>query len=210
VIRSTILVLFFGAAAVSAQGPGGAPVSGLPKVLLVGDSISGGYEKPLRQLLAGKAEIDRISNSGGPTTSGLEHLAEFSAGKWAVVVFNYGLHDMKLDTGAHQVEIAQYEANLKTIADALRKSGAKLVWATTTPVPTGKLSPKRERADPALYNAAAARALQGKVDAVCDLYAAMLPREDELQHKENVHYKVEGYAFLAEQVAAAVKPLLTR
>ena len=91
---------------------------------------------------------------------------------------------------------------------ALRKTGAKLIWVTTTPVPTGKLSPKRERTDVPLYNDAAAHTLQGKVDRVCDLYTAVLPREAELQLKENVHFTPAGYDFLAQQVAASIEALL--
>ena len=169
-----------------------------------------GYTEPVTKLLAGKADVHRIGENGGPTSNGVAHLNQLPAGHWDVITFNYGLHDMKLDTGSHQVEIPQYEANLKIIVDALRRTGAKLIWVTTTPVPTGKLSPQRERADPPLYNEAAARALQGKVDAVCDLYTAVLPREAELQLKENVHFTPAGYDFLARQVAATVEAQLKK
>jgi lysophospholipase L1-like esterase len=39
---------------------------------------------------------------------------------------------------------------------------------------------------------------------VCDLYSAVLPRESELQLKENVHFTPAGYDFLAQQVASAI------
>ncbi len=163
-----------------------------------------GYTEPVKHLLAGKADVQRIGENGGPTSNGVAHLAQLPAGPWNVITFNYGLHDMKLDTGSHQVDIPQYRANLKIIVDALRQTGARLIWVTTTPVPRGNLNPKRERADVPLYNDAAAHELQGKVDAVCDLYTAVLPREPELQLKENVHFSPAGYDFLAEQVANAI------
>jgi lysophospholipase L1-like esterase len=216
-MRLLLLAALFTAAAL-AQEPGGAVAAdplreivdqpGLPRVLIIGDSISMGYTEPLRKLLAGKANVHRIGENGGPTTNGVAYIDKIPAGHWDVITFNYGLHDMKLDTGSHQVEIAQYEANLKTIVEALRKTGAKLIWVTTTPVPTGKLNPKRERTDVPIYNEAAARALQGKIDAVCDLYTAALPRESELQLKENVHFTPAGYDFLAQQVAASVEAQL--
>lgn len=204
-MKYAALVSLLIAAAALAQEPGG-----LPRVLIIGDSISMGYTEPVTKLLAGKADVHRIGENGGPTSNGVAHLNQLPAGHWDVITFNYGLHDMKLDTGSHQVEIPQYEANLKIIVDALRRTGAKLIWVTTTPVPTGKLSPQRERADPPLYNEAAARALQGKVDAVCDLYTAVLPREAELQLKENVHFTPAGYDFLARQVAATVEAQLKK
>ncbi len=167
-----------------------------------------GYTEPVKKLLTGKADVQRIAENGGPTTNGVAHLDQLPAGPWDVISFNFGLHDLKLDTGSHQVDIPQYEANLKIIVDALRKTGARLVWVTTTPVPTGKLSPKRERSDVPLYNEAASGVLKGKVDAVCDLYTAVLPREPELQLKENVHFSPAGYDFLAQQVAAAIEAQL--
>jgi acyl-CoA thioesterase-1 len=203
-MRSTFLLIFTAAAAL-AQEPGG----GLPRVLIIGDSISMGYTEPVQKLLAGKATVQRIGENGGPTTNGVAHIDKLPAGHWDVITFNFGLHDLKLDTGSHQVEIPDYEANLKIIVDALRKTGAKLIWVTTTPVPTGKLNPKRERSDAPLYNEAAARALKGKVDAVCDLYTAVLPQEPELQLKENVHFTPAGYDYLAQQVAASIEALLS-
>jgi lysophospholipase L1-like esterase len=216
-MRPAILSILIAAAAL-AQEPGGAvpanplrevaDVPGLPRILVIGDSISMGYTEPLRKLLTGKANVHRIGENGGPTSNGVAHIDQLPAGHWDVITFNYGLHDMKLDTGSHQVDVPQYETNLKIIVEALHKTGAKLIWVTTTPVPTGKLNPKRERTDAPLYNEAAARALKGKVDAVCDLYTAVLPREPELQLKENVHFTPAGYDFLAQQVAASIEAQL--
>jgi acyl-CoA thioesterase-1 len=196
------------AAAAFSQTPGGGR---LPKVLVIGDSISIGYTEPLKKILAGKYEISHNPENGGPTSNGIAHIDEWlAAGHWDVITFNFGLHDLKLDTGPHQVEIPQYQANLKTILAALHKTGAKLIWVTTTPVPTGHLNPKRERPDVPLYNDAAAHVIKGQVDAVCDLYTAVLPRESEMQQKENVHFTPEGYEFLAGQVAAAIQSQLPR
>lgn len=211
--------LVLSAALLFGQEPGGALASnplrdvgdqpGLPRVLIIGDSISMGYTEPVRKLLAGKANVHRIGENGGPTSNGVGHLDRLPAGHWDVITFNYGLHDMKLDGGTHQVEIPWYESNLKLIVAGLRKTGAKLVWVTTTPVPTGKLSPQRSRSDVPLYNAAALKVLTGEVDSVCDLYTAVLPREPELQLKENVHFTPAGYEFLAEQVAGCVQRALS-
>ncbi len=211
------LILTLIALAAFAQEPGAVAANAagmavddpkLPRVLVIGDSISGGYTAPLRKLLAGKANVHHADGNGGPTSNGVAHIGKLPPGKWDVITFNFGLHDIKLDTGKHQVDIADYEANLKLIADDLRKTGAKLVWVTTTPVPEGKLNPPRAVPDAPLYNEAAMRALKGRVDAVCDFYVAMLPRTAELQMRQNVHFKPAGYDFLAEQLAATVQPLL--
>jgi acyl-CoA thioesterase-1 len=112
---------------------------------------------------------------------------------------------LKLDEkGGHQVEIPQYEANLKLIAERLKKTGAKLIWVTTTPVPSGKLSPPRKTEDVVEYNRAAVRVLSDLRVFGWDLYFSVLTRVGELQLKENVHFTPAGYEFLAQQVKIAI------
>lgn len=58
----------------SAPHPSLAPVEDvakLPRVLLIGDSISMGYTVPVRKLLEGKANVHRIPTNGGPTSKGI-------------------------------------------------------------------------------------------------------------------------------------------
>ena len=47
---------------------------GLPRVLLIGDSISVGYTLPVRALLRGQANVHRLPENGGPTIRGLEQI----------------------------------------------------------------------------------------------------------------------------------------
>ena len=53
----------------------------LPRVLLIGDSISIGYTVPTRELLAGVANVHRIPVNGGPTTRGVEAIDEWLGGE---------------------------------------------------------------------------------------------------------------------------------
>ena len=67
-------------------------VPGLPRMLLIGDSISIGYTLPVRERLAGKANVHRIPENGGPTTNGLARLdAWLGTQRWDVIHFNWGL-----------------------------------------------------------------------------------------------------------------------
>src|SRR2546430_2696439 len=68
----------------------------LPRVLLIGDSISIGYTIPTRELLKGKANLHRIPANGGSTKDGLANIDKWlGTGKWDVIHFNWGLHDLK-------------------------------------------------------------------------------------------------------------------
>src|SRR5476651_196349 len=113
--------------------------AGLPRVFLIGDSISMGYTVPVRELLKGKANVHRPLTNGGPTPNGLAHLDQWlGTGKWDVIHFNWGLHDLKwcddkgtiteVGVGHQQVPVEDYEKNLRTLVARLKKTGAKLIW----------------------------------------------------------------------------------
>jgi len=183
----------------------------LPRVLLIGDSISIGYTPPVRKLLAGQANVHRIPENGGPTTNGVAKLEKWlGSGKWDAIHFNWGLHDLKLDTGAHQVPLEQYEKNLRALVKTMKGTGAKLIWASTTPVPQGKVSPKRDPADVPKYNAAAKRIMDDEGVATNDLYTFALPRLKQLQQPVNVHFTEAGSAALADEVARAISAALKK
>lgn len=178
----------------------------LPRVLLIGDSISIGYTPVVRELLAGKADVQRIPGNGGPTINGLAHLDEWlGSGRWDVIHFNWGLHDLKImDDGKRQVPLEDYERNLRELVKRLKRTGARLVWASTTPVPAGKLSPPRETADVPAYNGVALKIMEENGIAIDDLYGFALPRLPEIQLDANVHFTQAGYRALAERVAESV------
>ena len=98
-------------------------VAGLPRVLLIGDSISMGYTPAVRELLAGKANVHRPPTNCGPTIRGLEQIdAWLGDGHWDVIHFNFGLHDLKImESGKHQVALDQYEKNLRQLVQRIRQ-----------------------------------------------------------------------------------------
>jgi hypothetical protein len=76
----------------------------LPRVLIIGDSISIGYTKPTQKLLKGKADVRRISGNGGHTGRGIENLDKWlGEEKWDVIHFNWGLWDLAYRPGESKV-----------------------------------------------------------------------------------------------------------
>lgn len=185
-------------------------VAGLPRVLLIGDSISIGYTLPVREMLKGKANVHRIPANGATTKLTLGKLDGWlGTGKWDVIHINWGLHDLRImDDGKHQVSIEDYEKNLVELATRLKKTGAKVIFATTTPVPEGKVSPVRVPADVAKYNAVAVKVMKKHKIAIDDLYAAVLPRLSEFQRPVNVHFTDPGSEFLAGFVVKSITKAL--
>jgi acyl-CoA thioesterase-1 len=196
----------------------------LPRVMIIGDSISVGYTDEVRRLLAGKANVHRVVGNAGPSSSGVEKMKEWLAptnGAWDVIHFNFGLHDLKLGSGGkdnqpyatsdgHQVSLEDYEKNLSQIVAKFKTTGAALVWCSTTPVPTGKVDPPRQRDDVMKYNEVASQVMIKNGVAIDDLFAIALPRIADTQLPLNVHFTKEGYVELAKQVAASIEDALKK
>jgi len=182
----------------------------LPRVLLIGDSISIGYTVPVRKALAGVANIHRINTNGGPTSNGVKQVdAWVREGKWDVIHFNFGLHDLKIMDDKRQVPLDEYEANLRKIVERLQQTGAKLIWCSTTPVPEGKLNPPRDPADVAKYNAVAKKIMDEKHIPIDELNAFATSRLKEIQQPVNVHFTAKGSEALGEEVAKSIKAALS-
>ena len=183
---------------------------GLPRVLLIGDSISMGYTLPVRELLKGKANVHRIPANGGSTKDGLASIESWlGKEKWDVIHFNWGLHDLKhwkdgkLDPAGPQVcPLDKYETNLRALVKRMQATGAKLIWATTTPVPEGTQG--RTAGDELKYNEVASRVMKELGVPTDDLHGLCLPKLAEWQFPKNVHFQATGNAGFAAQVAAEI------
>jgi len=212
-----LLALFAFAAATLAQNTPVpeyfAPIEdrpGLPRVLLIGDSISVGYTLPVRELLKDKANVHRIPVNGGPSSRAVARMDQWIGDKkWDVIHFNFGIHDLVLlKEGRRQVEPGDYEKNLRAVVTKLKATGARLIWASTTPIPEGAVAPAFDFARVPEYNAIAKRVMTENGVAIDDLNAAVTPRLAELQNPNDVHFKPESYAFLAKHVAASIEAAL--
>lgn len=194
----------------------------LPKVLILGDSISIGYFPYVKEFLKGKANVNRPFKSDGAaencqgTTNGIKNIDRWIGDtKWDIIHFNFGLHDIKhVDaiTGKNsekledprQAEPKQYKKNLRMITDKLKTASAKIVFATTTPFPENVGGPLREYGDAEKYNKIALKIMKRNNVQVNDLFGFVLPRMSELQRPNNVHFTDEGSKALAEQVSKII------
>jgi acyl-CoA thioesterase-1 len=191
----------------------------LPKVLILGDSISIGYFPYVKEYLKAKADVTRPFKSDGKpencqgTTNGIANIDRWIGDtKWDVIHFNFGLHDIKhIDskTGKNsneledprQSEPKQYKKNLKYITKVLKATNARLVYATTTPYPENVAGPLRAYGDAEKYNKIALKIMKKHNVWIDDLFGFILPKMNELQRPNNVHFTDEGSKELAEQVS---------
>lgn len=176
----------------------------LPRVLLIGDSISIGYTAATRALLKGQANVHRIPTNGGPTTKGMQSIDKWLGdGNWDVIHFNWGLHDLKYIQDKKQVSLDDYNRNLRCLVQRMKKTGATLIWCSTTPVPDG-VKPPRKNAEVLEYNAVATKIMDEYGIVTDDLYTFANEQLEKIQRPNNVHFTPQGSKTLAKQVADSI------
>jgi hypothetical protein len=132
--------------------PSASAEDSLPRVLIIGDSI---YNTPSRMAtdqLKGRVEVVwqyKVSTFHSGTA--LEKMDELlGEKKWDLIHFNFGFTDlmykdpntesiraMSKEAGGIRVSSPQvYEKNLRELVKRFQATGAKLIWASTTPIPT--------------------------------------------------------------------------
>lgn len=122
-------------------------------------------------------------------------------GKWDLIHFNFGIHD-------RATPLTDYENRLEKIVARLEQTGAKLVWASTTPIPKDEAT-KQTPESIIERNAVAARVMERHGIAVDDLFAFITPHLATAQNPNDVHFNAMGYQLLGEQVAKSVRANLT-
>ena len=176
----------------------------LPHVLLIGDSVSGGYTLATRKLLTGRANVHKAPENCGPTANGLRKLGVWLAGeKWEAIHFNFGIHDRKTPPDV-------YEQNLEQLVARLEKTGAKLIWASTTPVPPDTKDGDKMPAAIVERNKIAARVMQKHRIVTDDLHGWILPDLAKYQNPHDVHFNGAGYNRIAERVVRVIDVALPK
>lgn len=182
----------------------------LPRILLIGDSITNGYLEPVRKALEGKANIDAWIT---PTSQGDKRLPSIvedilKQHDYAIVHFNLGLHGWQKG----RIPEGQFEPLTHALVEGLKKGApkAKLIWATITPVTVkgepGKLNPEIQ---PTIdeHNAMALKVMKEEGVAINDLGGLMM-KNLPLAAGDMFHWKKEGMALIVEQVVQALTAAL--
>lgn len=196
------------------------PDPALPDVLLIGDSISGGYQKQVKQALAGKANVVKNEGNAEWTGTGLKKIDGYLGDtKWDIIHFNWGLWDL-YGWEYHEEDRSPeaYAKRLDQLVTRMKLTGAKLIWATTTPAcPAAEqtmlkrfkkevvITPEQQ----AKYSEAALEVMKRHGVEINDLYAHMLPTLD--KHSggaDNVHFNGAGNGHLAKKVTDTLEQAL--
>ena len=190
-------------------------------VYIIGDSISLGYTPEVTRLLTDWARVTHNPGNAQYSSFGLRHLKTWLSDEhFALIHFNWGCWDRHyLDPAADPLEPSvaqfkrdgvrrttpeQYAANLEAIVQILETTGAKLIWASSTPLQDdGTICCKPAEVGP--YNSVAARVMSAHKIAINDLYSHVLPEFSRLISSDGCHFTEDGYRHLGRQVAAVIQ-----
>jgi lysophospholipase L1-like esterase len=216
-----LAILGFALGAVAQDPPPPESAEPLPKVLIIGDSISGGYTPRVARLLQDKAQVMHNPGNAEHTGTGIKKLdAWIGETDWEIIHFNWGLWDLCYRHPESKVQgrrdkvrgtlttpIDVYERNLDQLVARLKQTNATLIWAHTTVVPEGEAG--RKLGDDTRYNAAASRVMKKHGVLINDLNALTKGFGPELFSKPgNVHFSGGGYDQIARQVADVIEATL--
>ncbi len=182
--------------------------SDLPRVLLIGNSITQGYYPVVETNLKGKAYVARYTSSSGIIDPVLHNEIKnlITHHKFDLIHFNNGLHGIEYDS-------AQYEKGLKKLVRLLEKhgQGAELIGATSTRVLPGYSGWKSDELNLKMVeirNEIMFRICHENGIEVDDLFEVTVDHP-EMYSGDKIHYNETGYQALGRQVTSLILKKLT-
>ncbi|MDB5085958.1 MAG: hypothetical protein JWN30_2844 [Bacilli bacterium] len=173
----------------------------LPRVLLIGDSITGGYNTVVSRILQEKANLAYLTTSKGINDIGLikETSYVMEDFNYHIVHFNNGLHGWHINDQDYELALRNYLELLRQLS-----KGAKLIWANSTPYLTREeLVPDPGKNSIVIRrNAIANRIMVENKVRVNDLYTVTFGKT--ALFTDGVHYNRDGYELLGSAVADVI------
>lgn len=177
-----------------------APSDDLPRVLLIGDSITRQYQDRVRELLRGKCYVDYFSSSYAVDSPIYQTLIKAFVGdsKYAIIHFNNGLHGFHIGKSTYK---SQLKKLLKTFPN-----DCKVILANTTFVfEEGNVIPDKmwgkrvsER------NLAIAELSEEFGFPIDNLYSVSRTIDSNGRSNDGTHFKEEGIDILANNVVKSI------
>jgi hypothetical protein len=194
----------------------------MKKVLLLGDSIRMGYDDYVRELLKHRCDVYYDENDNGRFAAyTLWQANQFfkNYGKFDVVHWNNGYWDMNVEAPMTEAmhPIDEYMHFLRRIIKEIRRNGAQIIFATTTPVLKSGSAADNTGTGMIIsydndwvvkYNDAAKDIMIEANVAVNDLYALMLNDKNYYKCEDRLHLTEKGYRICAEQAARMIREKL--
>ncbi len=164
--------------------------SALPRILFLGDGVQQKMMADAAKELKGRVQIEYPATPANDTGDALARIDELLGdGKWDLIYFNFGLGDLfykdprtkeirtmsKLAGGVRVTSPEQYGKNLAALVSRLKSTRAKLIWASTTPIPdAAKADTIYDAGSEVEYNQIAAQVMARHQVTVNDIHSQVL------------------------------------
>ena len=187
----------------------------MKEVLLLGDSIRMAYQKRVTELLGGEFHVSAPGENCRFAAYTLNSLRMWlpKLPKPDIIHWNNGLWDTAIlypEDGCF-THIGEYADALEKILRELQKTGAKIVFASSTPVSPEKeflttaAPPAHKNEDIRRYNAAARIIMENNGIEINDLYQLVEPHISEYISADMIHPTPSGVEALAAAVSHKIK-----
>ena len=173
----------------------------LPRVLLIGDSITNGYQEIVRTTLKDVCYVDHIVTSytlNNPFFFKLV-LGLFSKNKYDIVHINQGLHGFSISKKT-------YKEKLEKLIDKLSVSSQIILAETTITKKAGNKAPDKRWGKKIIErNEAVNEIAKERYLSVNHLYKVSENIPNDLRNEDGIHFLYSGYQILAEEVISIIK-----
>ncbi len=194
----------------------------LPRILIIGDSISGHYINAVRDGMRGRANVIGESSMVKGTWASMDprfyradwaskddNLKTFLAerGPFQIVHFNNGIHNF---FGAKPGDELPYAEQLRKVVATIRGAGAIALFANSTGTVGDNTIAKSPNylTNCKTFNAAAEKVMAELNVPVTDIYGALQPRIKELISQDLIHPKAEAEPIMAGAIIARLNEAL--
>jgi sialate O-acetylesterase len=194
----------------------------LPRILIIGDSISGHYLNPVRDGMRDRANVIGESSMTKDSWASMDprfyradwaskddNLKKFLAerGPFQIVHFNNGIHNF---FSAKPGDEVPYAEQLRKVVATIREAGAVAIFANST----GTIGDNKIARSPnyltncKTFNAAAEKVMAEMKVPVTDIFGATQPRIEQLISQDLIHLKAEADPIMAGAIMARLNEAL--
>lgn len=173
----------------------------LPRVLLIGDSITNGYQQIVREALKGEYYVDYIATSYTLNSGFFFKLVVnyINNNKYDIIHLNQGLHGFSMSKKT-------YKEKLKKLINKI-PSSSKVVLAESTIVKKiGNKAIDKKWGKKLDERNASINELAKEMDlSINHLYEVSKNIPNDLRNEDGIHYLYDGYQTLAKEVVSVIK-----
>lgn len=193
----------------------------LPRILIIGDSISGHYLDMVRTHLLAKANVIGESSMTKGTWASMGprfYRADWASrpdfktflaerGPFAIVHFNNGIHNF---SRANPGDEKPYAEQLRSVVASIREAGAVCLFANSTGTVADNTIPNSPNylTNCRAFNAAAEAVMKELNVPVTDIFGLIQPRIKELISSDLIHTNPEADAMMAGLIAKRLSETL--